>query len=209
MTQHTLRGLYEIFARFQEFSSGVAPSRRENIHLASVVGGLYGLNLIPMFLPKEITFFDINPNAIAFFNLIRRVWIASATVDGFLGKLKSGNYDVHTEQDRLIRNCIAARQNGTLTEDRGQSARSLLSSWRYALDHFELTRQILAERPCNTRVEGMQSNSFGDFVANRRELVDLLLQRYVIFVLRPYLSSPPKCGSVCLLLRPDRDAGPG
>ena len=72
-------GLYEIFARFQEFSSGVAPSRRENIHLASVVGGLYGLNLIPMFLPKEITFFDINPNAIAFFNLIRRVWIASAT----------------------------------------------------------------------------------------------------------------------------------
>ena len=163
-------GLYEVFARYQEFGRAVAPSRRENIHLASVVGGLYGLNLIPLFQPREITFFDINPHAIAFFNLIRRVWIASATVDGFLGKLKSGNYDVHTEQDRVIRNCIAARQNGTLTEDRGQSARSLLSSWRYALDHFELTRLILAETPCITRVDGMQSKSFQDFVANRENL---------------------------------------
>jgi hypothetical protein len=163
-------GLYEIFARFQEFRNGVAPGRREHVHLASVVGGLYGLNLIPIFQPSEMTFFDINPHAVAFFDLIRRVWIASASADRFLDKLKSADYAVHTEQDRVIRNCIAARQNGTLTEDRGQSARSLLSSWRYALDHFELTRQILVEKACHTRVEGMQSKSFGDFVANQENL---------------------------------------
>jgi hypothetical protein len=163
-------GLYEIFARYQKFASGVAPSRRENIHLASVVGGLYGLNLIPLFQPREITFFDINPHAVAFFNLIRRVWIASASAEDFLGKLKGAEYDVHTEQDRVIRNCLAARQNGTLTDDRGQSARSLRSSWRYALDHFDLTRKLLSERPCDTRVDGMQSSSFRDFVANRENL---------------------------------------
>ena len=162
----TLRDL----SRYQNFTNGVAPDRRENIHLASVVGGLYGLNLIPLFQPTEMTFFDINPHAVAFFNLIRHVWIASASAEEFLGRLKNSDYDVHTEQDHVIRKCLAARQNGTLTEDCGQSARSLLSSWRYALDHFDLTRKLLAERPCNTRVDGMQSSRFRDFVANRENL---------------------------------------
>src|SRR6185437_11246681 len=59
-------GLYEVFARYEEFYRRVAPDRRDHIHLASVVGGLYGLNLIPLLRPREITFFDVNPHQIAF-----------------------------------------------------------------------------------------------------------------------------------------------
>lgn len=163
-------GLYEVFARYEEFYQRVAPERRDHIHLASVVGGLYGLNLIPLLRPREITFFDVNPHQIAFLKVIRRVWIESRSADHFLGKLANTDYEVESEQERVIRSCIAARQNGTLTEEQGRSARSFLSSWRYALDRFELTRQLLEETPVNTRVEDMRSPSFFDFVANRENL---------------------------------------
>jgi hypothetical protein len=132
--------LYEIFARYEDLHRRVAPARRDHIHLASVVGGLYGLNLVPLFRPKEMTFFDVNPHQIAFFKMIRRVWIESRSADQFLGKLADADYAIDTEQEGVIRSCIAAKQNGTLTEEQGRSARSFLSSWRYALDHFELTR---------------------------------------------------------------------
>ena len=45
------RELAEIEAHYD----GVEPWRRENIHMISVVGGLYGLNLIPLWKPKRIT----------------------------------------------------------------------------------------------------------------------------------------------------------
>ena len=163
-------GLYEIFARYEDFHRRVPPARRDHIHLASVVGGLYGLNLIPLFHPREITFFDVNPHQIAFLKVIRRVWIESRSADQFLRKLANADYEVHTEQERVIRNCIAAKQNGTLTEEQGRSARSFLSSWRYALDRFELTRQLLEEIPFNARMEDMQSQSFLDFVASHENL---------------------------------------
>lgn len=165
-----VRGLYEIFARFEKFYEGVDPARRQQIHLASVVGGLYGLNLIPLFKPQRITLFDINPYAVDFGRLIRRVWIESDTAEQFLGKLAAADYDVDTRQDEIIRGCIAERQNGVLTEERGRSARSLLSSWRYALDHFSETRRILAEADFQTRVEGMESDSFRQFVAAEPDL---------------------------------------
>ena len=38
-------GSFREFAEFQAHYAGVAPERRENIHMVSVVGGLYGLNL--------------------------------------------------------------------------------------------------------------------------------------------------------------------
>ncbi|HEU4887920.1 MAG TPA: hypothetical protein VFV49_08545 [Thermoanaerobaculia bacterium] len=164
-------GLYEIFERYEEFHRRVAPERRDRIHLASVVGGLYGLNLIPLFRPREITFFDVNPHAVSYFNIIRRVWIDSADADAFLGRLTNADYDVHTAQEEVIRRCIAAKQHGTLVEEEeGRSARSFLSSWRYALDHFELTRTLLAEVPVHTRVQAMHSESFKEFVAGGKDL---------------------------------------
>jgi len=165
-----IAGLYEVFARYEEFHRRVAPERRERIHLASVVGGLYGLNLIPIFRPREITFFDVNPHAIAYFNIIRRVWIDSPTAEAFLGKLKNADYAVDTQQEEIIRRCIAKLQNKTLTEEEGRSARSFLSSWRYALDHFDLTRGLLADVPVHTRVEAMHSQSFKDWVLGQENL---------------------------------------
>ena len=163
-------GLYEIFARYVDFHQSVAPERRDRIHLASVVGGLYGLNLIPIFRPREITFFDVNPHAVTYFNIIRRVWVDSPSADAFLDRLANADYAVSTEEEKFIRRCIAARQNGTLKEEEGRSARTFLSSWRYALDHFEVTRELLAEVPVHTRVEAMHSRSFQDFVAGGENL---------------------------------------
>lgn len=167
--EHVAR-LYEIFARYEDFHRSVAPDRRQRIHLASVVGGLYGLNLIPIFQPQEITVFDVNPYAISYFNIIRRVWIDSRTADAFLGRLANADYAVDTEPEGVIRRCIANRQNGTLTEREGRSGRSYLSSWRYALDHFDLTRGLLADVPIHTRVEAMHTQSFKDFVAGQENL---------------------------------------
>jgi hypothetical protein len=163
-------GLYEIFSRYEEFVRRVTPARRDRIHLASVVGGLYGLNLIPIFRPREITFFDVNPHAVAYFNVIRRVWIDSPTADAFLGRLANADYEVVTPQEEVIRRCVAAKQNGTLAEEEGRSARSFLSSWRYALDHYDLTRGLLADVPVHTRVEALHSQSFKDFVAGQENL---------------------------------------
>lgn len=162
--------LYEIFARFEDFYARVAPERRERIHYASVVGGLYGLNLIPLFRPREITFFDVNPHELAFFEIIRRVWIDSDTAYDFLTRLAREDYQVETEQEEVIRACIAARQNGTLREERGRSARTFLSSWRYAIDRYALTRQLLSEVPVHTRLDNVRSAEFADFARNTENL---------------------------------------
>jgi hypothetical protein len=165
-----IEGLYSVFERFEEFHRRVTPARRERIHLASVIGGLYGLNLIPIFRPREITFFDVNPHAIEYFEMIRRVWIDSPTADAFLGRLANADYEVRSEREAIIRRCIAKKQKGVLPEREGRSGRSFLSSWRYALDHFDLTRGLLADVPINTRVEAMHAQSFKDFVAGREDL---------------------------------------
>jgi hypothetical protein len=134
------------------------------------VGGLYGLNLIPLFRPREITFFDVNPHELSFFEIIRRVWIGSDTAYDFLTRLARADYEVETEQEEVIRGCIAARQNGTLREERGRSARTLLSSWRYAIDRYALTRQILSEVPVHTRLDNVRSPAFAELVRNTENL---------------------------------------
>lgn len=167
--EHVAR-LYDVFARYQHFYERVAPERRERIHLASVVGGLYGLNLIPIFRPREITFFDVNPHAIAYFNIVRRVWIDSRTADAFLGKLANADYAVDNESEEVIRRCITNKHKGRLPEHEGRSGRSFLSSWRYALDQFDLTRGLLTDVPIYTRAEAMDAQSFKDFVASQENL---------------------------------------
>ena len=162
--------LYEVFNRFENFHQQVSADRRGRVHLVSVVGGLYGLNLIPIFQPKKLTFFDVNPHAITYFNLIRRLWIECRTADEFLGRLTSADYGVDTQAEEVIRQCLSKKQQGTLTEPEGRSSRSILSSWRYALDHYQLTRELLADVPVHTRIEGMHEQSFMDFVAGEENL---------------------------------------
>ena len=77
-------GSFAEFRLFQAFYDGVDPRRRENIHFVSAVGGLYGLNLIPLLRPKEITFFDINLHATVYFEVIRRVFAVSSSKQDFL-----------------------------------------------------------------------------------------------------------------------------
>src|SRR5215468_1471684 len=86
-------GSFGEFAEFKAHYEGVDPARRENIHMISVVGGLYGLNLIPLWRPRRMTIFDINPAAITYFRIIRKVFTASQDVADFLERLTTGNYE--------------------------------------------------------------------------------------------------------------------
>src|SRR5207237_1420223 len=88
--------LAERFIEFNEIKAhydGVPAWRHDDIHMISVVGGLYGLNMIPLWRPKRITIFDINPAALTYFRLIRDVWTTSRDVTQFLARLTAGDYD--------------------------------------------------------------------------------------------------------------------
>lgn len=153
----------------QSHYDGVEPVRRENIHLISVVGGLYGLNLIPLWRPREITFFDINPVAIAYFNVIRRVLVSSRDAAHFLARLTDGDYDAEGDLDVFIKENIAMKQRDSLPPSRGSSKRSYEQSWRHALENFDLTKGILTDVPVSIRNEPMEAQGFRDFVRDQRD----------------------------------------
>ena len=72
--------------------------------------------------------------------------------------------------ERLIRENLALKQRGQLDASRGSShKRSLATSWRYALDHFDETRRLLTEVPPACALKGF-SPSFCDFVCHTRNL---------------------------------------
>jgi SAM-dependent methyltransferase len=155
----------------ERFYHGVDPARRERIHFVSVVGGLYGLNLMSCWRPQEITFFDINPHAIAYFNLIRRVFQISASREELLTRLSTEDYEVNSPAEALIRENLALKQRGQLDASRGSSyKRSLATSWRYALDRFDETRRLLTEVPLHVRLEGIQSPGFLEYLRHERNL---------------------------------------
>jgi hypothetical protein len=151
------------FAALEDFRRR-AGSRTADVHLVSVVGGFYGLNLVPLFRPRRITLFDINPHQITYALLIARVLGGSRDAPEFLDRLRDGDYEVRSEDERALRENLALKQRGCLPRSRGRSKRSLARSWRYALENFELTRRILSEVPIATRIDAMQSPGFADFV---------------------------------------------
>ena len=158
------------FKEIRAHYEGVAPERRENIHLISVVGGLYGLNLIPLWKPKRITIFDINPTAITYFRIIRKVFTTSRDVDHFLARLSAGDYPADNEQEEFVRQNICMKQAGNLPRERGSTKRSYEQSWQYAFENFELTKQILTEVPLEIRTEPMESESFSKWIRNQNNL---------------------------------------
>jgi hypothetical protein len=155
------------FTPFEELYSNAGAERQGDIHLVSVVGGFYGLNLVPLFRPRRITLFDVNPHQIAYARLILRVLTASRSAEELLARLRDQDYEVQSAEERLLRENIALKQQGRLTPDRGRSKRTLARSWRYALDHFDLTREILGSVPIDTRVDAMQSPQFAGFLRHR------------------------------------------
>lgn len=163
-------GSFGEFAEFQAHYSGVAPERRENIHMVSVVGGLYGLNLIPLWRPKRMTIFDINPAAITYFHIIKNVFTTSRDVKHFLDRLTNGDYEAETELEQFVRENICLKQKGYLPRSRGSTKRPYEQSWQYAFENFELTKQILTEVPLEIRTEPMESEGFSEWIRGQNNL---------------------------------------
>ena len=138
--------------------------------MISVVGGLYGLNLIPLWRPERITIFDINPTAITYFRIIRRVFTTSRDVEHFLGRLTAGDYDAEAEEEEFVRENICMKQKGTLPRSRGSTKRPYEQSWQYAFENFALTKQILTEVPLEIRTEPMESEGFSEWIRGQNNL---------------------------------------
>jgi hypothetical protein len=161
------------FAEFPEIKAhyeSVNPSRCENIHMVSVVGGLYGLNLIPLWRPKQITFFDINPTAVTYFRLIRRAFAASRDVPDFLERLAAGDYPVEGNSEEFVRDNIRLKQQGSLPRERGSTKRPYERSWQYAFENFDLTKKMLSEVPVEVRGEPMEGESFSQWIRDQSNL---------------------------------------
>lgn len=163
-------GSFSEFAAIREHYDSIEPWRRDDIHLISVVGGLYGLNLIPLWRPKRITIYDINPAAISYFKIIRRVFIASRDVPHFLQRLTDGDYAVEDDLEQFVRENIMMKQKGCLPRSRGSTKRPYEQSWQYAFEHFDLTKRLLAETPLEIRCEPMESESFSRYIRGERNL---------------------------------------
>jgi hypothetical protein len=163
-------GSFSEFADIRAHYESVEPHRRDDIHMISVVGGLYGLNLIPLWQPKRITIFDINPAALSYFRVIRRVFTASSDVQDFLRRLTDGNYDVDNAQEEFVRENIVMKQKGSLPRERGSTKRPYEQSWQYAFEHFDLTKRILTEAPLEIRNEPMESESFSRYIRGQSNL---------------------------------------
>jgi len=163
-------GSFSEFAEIKAHYDNVATTRREDIHMISVVGGLYGLNLIPLWKPSRITIFDINPTAITYFQIIRRVFTTSRDVAHFLQRLTDGDYEVETEREEFVRENILLKQRGNLPRERGSTKRPYEQSWQYAFEHFDLTKKILTEVPLEIRTEPMESDGFRNWIRAQNNL---------------------------------------
>ncbi len=163
-------GSFSEFAEIKAHYESVAPSRHDDIHMISVVGGLYGLNLIPLWKPKRLTIFDINPTAITYFKLIRQVWTTSRDVNHFLRRLADGDYEADTDGARFVRENIRLKQRGALPRERGSTKRPYEQSWQYAFEHFDLTKKILTEAPLEIRTEPMESEGFRNWIRDQNNL---------------------------------------
>ena len=163
-------GSFAEFAVIKSHYESVAPERRENIHLISVVGGLYGLNMIPLWRPKSITIFDINPTAITYFKIIHRVLISSRDGQHFLDRLTTGDYEVSGEREEFVRENIRLKQAGSLPRERGSTKRAYEQSWQNVFANFELTKQILSGVPVHIRTEPMESEEFASWIRNQNNL---------------------------------------
>jgi hypothetical protein len=163
-------GSFTEFAEIKAHYESVEPHRGEDIHMISVVGGLYGLNLIPLWRPKRLTIFDINPTALTYFDIIRRVFITSEDVAHFLNRLTTADYPVHNDRERFVQENICLKQKGLLPRERGSTKRPYEQSWQYAFEHFELTKQILSEVPLEIRTEPMESESFREYIRTQSNL---------------------------------------
>ena len=163
-------GSFSEFAEFKAHYEGVEPARRENIHMVSVVGGLYGLNLVPLWRPRRLTIFDVNPTAITYFQVIRRVFTTSDGAEHFLSRLTAGDYETEGDEEEFVRENIMLKQQGRLPRERGSTKRPYEQSWQYAFEHFDLTKKLLTEVPLDIRTEPMEGDDFRAWIRGQNNL---------------------------------------
>lgn len=163
-------GSFAEFEAFRNHYDNVKPQRKEDIHMISVVGGLYGLNLIPLWKPKKLTFFDINPAAVTYFDIIQKVWVASDSAAQFLQRLTDADYEVEGELAEFVRENIRLRRLDQLPRSRGSTKRTFEESWPIALEHFDLTKEILQSALQPIRTEPMESESFAVYIKAQNNL---------------------------------------
>lgn len=163
-------GSFGEFSEIRAHYDAVAPHRRDNIHMISVVGGLYGLNLIPLWRPKQLTIFDINPTAVTYFHIIRRVFTTSRDPSHFLDRLTNGDYVTESDEERFVQENICLKQKGCLPRARGSTKRPYEQSWLYAFEHFALTKQILSEALLHIRNEPMESDTFRTWIREQNNV---------------------------------------
>jgi hypothetical protein len=163
-------GSFGEFKTFEDHYDSVSAERRDDIHMISVVGGLYGLNLIPLWKPKHLTIFDINPMAVTYFQVVRRVFTTSRDAAQFLGRLGAGDYPVEDDEEAFVQENICLKQRGELPRARGSTKRSYEESWKIALEHFDLTRRLLSDLPLEIRTEPMESESFSNWIRNQNNI---------------------------------------
>ena len=128
------------------------------------------MNLIPLWRPKRLTIFDINPTALTYFDIIRRVFTTSSDVAHFLDRLTNADYPVSTDRERFVQENICLKQKGLLPRERGSTKRPYEQSWQYAFENFDLTKQILSEVPIEIRTEPMESESFSEYIRSQNNL---------------------------------------
>lgn len=167
----SMDGSFGEFAAIEAHYNQVDENRKENIHMVSVIGGLYGLNLIALWKPKKITFFDINPMAIKFFNIIYNIWTTSNDAQHFLKRLSESDYEATSDDDIFLLENIAIYQNtGDIDPERGarsSNGRSFENSWLKALERFEETKKYLLEAEINIRVEPMEGENFKEMIRSK------------------------------------------
>ena len=163
-------GRSKSLTRFKPITSLLPHNDVKTFTWSVLWGGLYGLNLIPLWQPKRLTIYDINPTAITYFKLIRRAWIDSQDVSHFLRRLTDGDYEAETEEEQFVRENICLKQRGCLPRERGSTKRPYEQSWQYAFKHFDLTKKILTDVPLDLRTEPMESDSFARWISHQSNL---------------------------------------
>lgn len=161
-------GSFSEFPDFVKHYESVGPERQANIHMISVVGGLYGLNMIPLWKPKKITIFDINPMGVSYFKVVRHLFGISNSKEEFLAHMTNADYEVEDEDQQFVKENIQLKQQGNLPRSRGSSKRSFEESWKNAFDHFDITKDLLGKDDLEIRTEPMESGSFADMIRNNQ-----------------------------------------
>lgn len=164
-------GSFGEFKAISDHYENVADGRKESIHMISVIGGLYGINLIHLWKPKKITFFDINPLAIKYCKIIFKVWTTSDSALHFLDRLTDGDYETTDEDELFIQeNIQIVQKTGNIDPERGAFSshdRDLANSWRKALENFDETKKYLLEAEINIRTEPMEGENFKEMIRSK------------------------------------------